>query len=87
MNVLTRIFGLKRKAEAGCSIQLHTEASHNVQLLLNIIMVAYLRNVRWTGNVQYYTRNSRQTSHTLSVLKTGRKSRPGRINCRCEGSI
>ena len=45
MNLQTRIFGLKRKAEAGCSIQLHTEASHNLQLLLIIIMMAYLRNM------------------------------------------
>ena len=30
LNVLTRIFGLKRKEEAGYSIKLHTESSHNL---------------------------------------------------------
>jgi hypothetical protein len=44
-----------------------------------------LRNMRWDGHV---THTEQQTKlHTISVLKTERKSGPGRINCRCEGSI
>ena len=78
MNIQTRIFGVKRKEEAGCSIQLHTEASHNLQLLLSIIMMVHSRNMRWAGHVAHTKQQTK--SHTLSVLKTERKSRPGRIN-------
>lgn len=49
MNVLTRIFGLERKEEAVCAIQLHTEASHNLQLSLSIIMVACLKEYAMGG--------------------------------------
>jgi len=65
LNVLTRIFGLERKEEARCSTQLHNEASHNLQLSLSNIMMAYLRYMRWAGHVAHTEQQTK--SYTLSV--------------------
>jgi hypothetical protein len=54
LNVLTRIFGLERKEETGCAIQLHTEASHNLQLSLRIIMMACLKECAMGGACTTY---------------------------------